>query len=252
MLFAAILCAAASLSRAQIQVSGTVYDSSRLYVVPGVDVFSTSGQSTTTDSLGAYHIRVNPGDSLRFFYDGKSTLEFPVRDIDDYNQFDLSLRVRVRQRYKLLKGVTVFSDNYQRDSLENRIEYQKYFDYDKPGIHSTYQPGGPAGLDIDAMVEMFNFRKKREEMAFRKRLVDEEHDNYVNYRFNARLLHRITGLSGDTLERYRKLYTPSYYFVAGSSLAEFYQYILSTSYAFKKAEGIIPRDSVIQKYQLPN
>lgn len=219
-------------------VSGTVYDSSKIYVIPGVIVSSTSGLWVRTDSLGAYHIRVSSGDSLSFFYEGKSTLKFPVKNIDDYNQFDLSLRVRVREKYKLLRGVTVFSDNYVRDSTENRVEYQKYFDYGKPGIHSTYQPGGTAGLDLDAMIEMFNTRKKREDLAFQKRLIEEEHDNYVNHRFSAKLIHRITGLSGDTLERYRKLYKPTYYFVANSTLAQFYQYILNTSYAFKKEEGI--------------
>lgn len=237
-MFLVLFTAAASFARGQIHISGTVYDSSKLYVIPGVRVSSTSGLSALTDSLGAYHIQVAPHDSLSFFYEGKSTLKFPVSSIEDYNHFDLSLRVRVKAKYKLLQGVTVFTNNYQSDSVENRIEYQKYFDYGKPGIHSSYQPGGPAGLDIDALVEMFNFRKKREELAFQKRLIDQEQDNYVNYRFNEKLIHRITGLSGDTLKRYRKLYTPSYYFVANSTLTQFYQYILTTSYAFKKEEGI--------------
>lgn len=240
LLSVSILCVIISHCQGQILVSGTVYDSSKLYVIPGVIVSSSSGLSTTTDSLGAYHIRVSARDSLSFFYEGKSTFKFPVKNIDDYNQFDLSLKIRVREKYKLLQGVTVFSNNYEKDSSENRIEYQKYFDYGKPGIHSSYEPGGTAGLDLDAMIEMFNYRKKREDLAFQKRLIEEEHDNYVNYRFNAKLIHRITGLSGDTLERYRKLYTPSYYFIAGSTLTEFYQYILNTSYAFKKEEGMAP------------
>ncbi len=221
----------------QITISGTVFDSSRLYVVPGVAVSSTSGLHTTTDSLGAYHINVSEKDSISFSFRGKSTIQFPVKAMSNYSDFDISLRVRVNAKYKVLQGVTVFSDTYHRDSTENRMEYSKIFNYEKPGISSTFEPGGPAGLDLDALIGMFNYSKKRENLAFQKRLVEDEQDKYVDYRFNPRLIRRITGLSGDTLTRYIKLYKPSYYFIVSSSLAELYQYILDTSYAFKKEEA---------------
>jgi hypothetical protein len=68
--------------------------------------------------------------------------------------------------------------------------------------------------------------------------VEDEEDRYVDYRFNSRLINRITGLSGDTLTKYKKLYRPSYLFVVSSTLARFYEYILNTSYIFKRDEGI--------------
>jgi hypothetical protein len=221
----------------QIIISGTVFDSSKIYVVPGVDVSSTSGLHTTTDSLGAYHINVSEKDSIRFSFRGKSTVPFAVKTMSDYSGFDISLRVRVNAKYKLLQGVTVFSDTYYRDSSENRMEYSKIFDYEKPGISSTFEPGGPAGLDLDALIGIFNYSKKRENLAFQKRLVQDEEDKYIDYRFNPKLIHRMTGLGGDTLKRYIKLYKPTYYFIVSSSLAELYQYILNTSYAFKKEEA---------------
>ena len=69
-------------------------------------------------------------------------------------------------------------------------------------------------------------------------MVEDEQDRYVDYRFNSKLIHRITGLGGDTLTKYKKLYRPSYSFVVSSTLARFYEYILNTSYIFKKEEGI--------------
>ena len=223
---------------AQIIISGTVYDSTKLYAVPGVNVSSTSGLLATTDSLGAYHISVSESDSLSFSYKGKSTVKFPVKTIGNYNAFDISLRVRVNAKYKLLQGVTVFADSYHRDSVENRIEYAKVFDFEKPRISSTYTPGGPAGFDLDALIGMFSFRKKKENIAFQKRLIQDERDRYVNYRFSSKIINRITGLTGDTLTKYKKIYRPSYEFVVGSTLAQFYEYILQTSYEFKKEEGI--------------
>ncbi len=49
-------------------ISGRVYDSTKLYVVPGVIVKSTGGGSTITDSLGTYHINTNENDSISFYY----------------------------------------------------------------------------------------------------------------------------------------------------------------------------------------
>ena len=221
---------------AQTLISGNVYDSSKLYAVPGVTVLSTSGSSAVTDSLGAYHISVSPKDSLLFFYNGKSTMKFPVADIKNYTSFDISLRVKVREKYKLLNPVTVFSNFYQKDSLENRQEYSNIFGEEKPGIHSTYDPGGAAGLDLDGLIGMFQFRKNKQQLAFKNRLIDQEQDNYVDYRFSTKTISRVTGLHGDSLEIYRKKYRPSYYFVVNSTLAEFYDYILTTSYAFRKKE----------------
>jgi hypothetical protein len=222
----------------QVTISGTVYDSTKLYVVPGVKVSSTSGLETETDSLGAYHIKVSESDSISFFFKGKSTIKFPVRSMTDYNAFDISLRIKINTKYKLLQGVTVFSNTYRADSLENRMEYSKIFDYEKPGLRSSFEPGGAAGLDIDALIEMFNRRKRKENLAFQNRLILDEQGRYVKYRFSPKVIHRVTGLSGDTLTRYIKLYTPSYEFVISSTLAEFYQYILDTSYEFKKEENI--------------
>jgi hypothetical protein len=222
----------------QIIISGTVYDSSKLYVVPNVSVSSTSGLQTITDSLGAYHLNVAPTDSISFSFRGKSTISFPVKTINDYNAFDISLRVKINTKYKLLQGVTVFSDTYRRDSSENRMEYSKIFNYEKPGISSTFEPGGAAGLDLDALINSFNKNKKRQNLAFQKRLMDDEQNKYVEYRFNPKLVRRITGLSGDTLKTFMKLYKPSYFFVISSSLAQFYEYILNASYAFKNEEGI--------------
>jgi len=222
----------------QITLSGTVYDSTKLYVVPGVKVSSTAGLETVTDSLGAYHLNVSESDSISFFFRGKSTIKFSVKAMTDYTAFDISLRVRINAKYKLLQGVTVFSNTYRTDSLENRMEYSKIFDYEKPGLRSSFEPGGAAGVDLDALIEMFNRRKRKENVAFQNRLMQDEQDRYVKYRFSPKVVHRVTGLSGDTLTRYIQLYTPSYGFVVTSTLAQFYQYILNTSYAFKKEEGI--------------
>lgn len=222
----------------QVIVSGTVYDSSKLYTVEGVIVKSTGGASTLTDSSGVYHISTLEKDSISFFYNNKPTQKFPIKSISNYNSFDVALRVRVMEKYKYLKEVKIFSKSYKQDSAENRLSYSKIFDYQKPGLRSTYTPGSPPGLDLDEVIGMFRFRRNKMNLAFQKRLLQEEEDKYVNYRFNNSLLKRVTGLSGVDLEKYKMEYKPSYEFIVTASEVEFYQYIIASASKFKTMHGI--------------
>ena len=223
-----------SKSLAQIVVSGNVYDVSKLYAVPEVLVRSTSGSSGITDSTGSYRVSASLNDSINFTYNGKSTINFPVNSIKNYNDFDISIHANVEQKYKLLDPVTIYTDNYLQDSTQNREDYAKIFGDEKPGIHSTYDPRGAAGLDLDALIGMFQFRKNKQQLAFKNRLLQEEQDRYIDYRFSSKTIKRITGLSGDSLSTYQKMYRPDYYFVVNTTLTQFYQYILNTSYAFRR------------------
>jgi hypothetical protein len=217
----------------QIIVSGTVFDSTKLYAVPGVQVFSTSGNSAITDSLGIYHIATQPNDSIHFFYKNKFTVKFPIADVKDYSAFNISLHIRTEEKYKLLSPVTIYSDTYKRDSLDNRITYNKYFKDKSSVFQTSYDVGGPAGLDLDALIGAFQFKKNRQRLAFQTRLIQEEQDRFVDYRFSKRTITRITGLKGENLDLYQKLYRPTYLFVLNCSLLQFYQYILNSFYAFK-------------------
>jgi hypothetical protein len=105
-------------------------------------------------------------------------------------------------------------------------------------LHSTYTPGSPPGLDIDELINIFRFRRNKMNLVFQKRLIEEEQDKYVNYKFNNTLIKRVTGLSGVLLDKYKLLYTPSYEFLIIATELEFYEYILNTASQFKKKEGI--------------
>ncbi len=138
----------------------------------------------------------------------------------------------------MLKEVKVFTKSYRQDSAENRLAYSKIFDYEKPTLRTTTTPGTPPGLDINELFNMFRFRKNKQELAFQKRLMQEEEDKYVNYKFNSTLLKRVTGLTGASLEKYKLLYKPTYEFVTTATELEFYEYILKTAGKFKRQEGL--------------
>jgi hypothetical protein len=209
----------------QMEVHGTVYDRSRYFAMPGVSVVSTSGQGTMTDSTGQYRLRVSRKDSIFFSYLGRATAKFPIRSIDPNSALDISIAVAVDS----LPLVVVRPKAYRYDSMENRDEYRKIFDYEPDYLG---QGQGGAGLNLDML---FGARRNRQMLALQRRLIEEEQDKYVDYRFNRTLVRRITGLDRPALDLFMKMYRPSYdYIKSCENDYEFYKYIKDCSTYFRK------------------
>ena len=225
---------------AQLTVSGTVYDSSKINYVENVRVVSTGGMFAVTDSFGRYTIMASAKDSLIFFYNNKPTQKFAVGIIPDIAHFNISLRINIRSRYGILREVTVFSKSYRQDSLENRHDYADIYDYTKPGLQSTISPGGVPGADINELINVFRFKRNKRIRAFQLRLETQEQEKYVNYRFNKITVRRITGLQGALLDTFLTWYRPNYEFTRNSDELTFNQYILNAFYQYQKLMNLSP------------
>jgi len=215
-----ILLAALTLARhgafGQAEVHGTIYDRSRYFAMPGVSVMSTSGQGTMTDSAGQYRLRVSRKDSIFFSYLGKATVKFPISSVDPNSPMDISLAIAVDS----LPLVVVRPKPYRYDSMENRDEYRKVFDYEPDYLG---QGQGGAGINLDML---FGARRNRQMLALKERLIEEEQDKYVDYRFNRTLVRRITGLNQPALNQFMRMYRPTYDFIINcENDYEFYRYI---------------------------
>lgn len=223
----------------EILLRGAVYDSSRMIAIPMVKVSSTGGSVAYTDSIGHYNILVSKNDSVSFNFRGKSTTLFPVRDIKYQQGFDISLQVNVADRYKTLKEVVVIAKSYKQDSLENREKYRKVFEFENGlSINSGGGMGGGAGLDPNSLINMFRFRRNKSLRTLQSRLMAEEAEKFVNYRFNKTLVKHLSSLEGTELDRFMNIYRPSYDFAASATEYQFAQYILDASRMYKR--GIIP------------
>jgi hypothetical protein len=226
-------------SMAQLTISGNVFDSSRTIPIPNVLVKSTGGTQAITDSIGHYEIVTTDKDSLSFIYNNKPTAQFSVKQIKNIVSFDISLHVRVVEKFKTLKEVKIYTQNYRQDSIENRLFYSKKFNFEKPGISSSINPGsGSVGLDLAEFINIFRFRRNKQIQKMQVRLLEEEQENYIKYRFNKLAVKRITRLEGAELENFMVLYRPSFAFTQKATTVEFYQYILNASYQFKKEQLI--------------
>lgn len=219
-------------ANAQLLIKGTVFDSTKVNGVENVTVGNMAGQQIKTDSLGRYSIWALGNDSLSFTYKNKSTLRFAVKDIPDYQNFDIALLIKVPSKYKQIKEVTVFSKSHQQDSLENREKYAKIFNYQKPGV-KTSMVNGAVGADVNELINIFRFKRNKYLKKFQLRLEQQEKDRYINYRFSKRVVQQLTQLKGPALDSFMVIFRPSYEFTAGSTLYDFYWYIKMSGEQYK-------------------
>ncbi len=221
---------------AQIQLNGTVYDSTKRNLVMGVQVICTCGTMSFTDSAGNYSIYVGEKDSVFFFFRNKPTQKFAVAAIRDFSAFDISISLHVPGRYKQLKEIIVYGKNRRQDSIENRLQYDKVFNNDRSGLRFTganAEAGTSAGIDLDALINVFRFRKNKSMALFQQRLIKEEQDRYINYRFNKTIVQRLTKLKeGALLDEYMELYRPEYDLLTQILDIELYLYIQETAKRF--------------------
>jgi hypothetical protein len=218
--------------KSQVQVYGTVYDQSMQYTMRSVSVVSTSGPGTVTDSLGRYSIRLSSGDSIYFSYLGRATAKFPVSDIPPGQPFDMSLQVAVDS----LPTILVRPHNYEADSLANRIEYKKVFDYGANYIDNMKSGragrGIGVGLDLDLLLDG---KKNRRMEAFQKRLEWEEQEDYIDHKFTHALVRRVTGLQPPAIDTFMRQYRPSYEFIQSCKTEyEFFKYIKESAKFFSE------------------
>jgi hypothetical protein len=236
-----IIAVFAAPSFAQYKIRGTVYDSSRNYPLEAVSVLSTAGKGTSTNASGVYEIEVTEKDSIWFSYLNKPTAKFPVLKITNPLEFDISLHVNI----PVLKEVRVPLRDYKRDSIQNRIDYAKIFNYQKPRIRTVApQYGAGVGFDLDEIINMFRFRHNKSVASFQKRLLQEERDKFVEHRFSKALVRRITMLDGDSLEFFMRIYRPSYAF---TQLASDYDFQLYIKRSLKRYKLGLPPDPYMKQ-----
>jgi hypothetical protein len=218
-------------------VSGTVYDITKKTPIEAVSVLSTSGKGTVTDSLGHYSIIVKETDSIYFSFLNKPTPKYPVTSIQNTAAFDISILKKIQE----LPTVFVKQRNYRMDSLQNRVDYMKIFNYQKPGLKSSMitTPGNVGvGLDLAELINMFSFKKNRRTLAFQNRLLQQEKDNYVNYRFNKGLVKKLTGLNAPEIDSFIAEFRPPYEMTLQLNDLELGQFIVEAFKYYKNGVRI--------------
>lgn len=211
--FSALLIMYGYTNAQEVKLHGTVYDYYSKKPIEAVTVLCTCGNHAFTDSSGQYNIKVQTTDSIWFSYLGKNTMKYPVDTISNTYNFEIGLHIDVAW----LPEVKVKNRNYREDSIQNRLDYAKIFNFKKPGLQisqnppSSYVPGSvTVGLDLDELINMFRFKRNRQMLSFQQRLLQEEQDKYINHRFSKYLVKKLTHLDVPDLDSFMLFYRPSY------------------------------------------
>lgn len=210
----------------QVEIKGAVYDFFNHQPLYGVLVYTNSTGPVSTDSLGKYSIHAGFNDSIWFSYFSKTTKKYIIDTIRNRQNFEVALYVDAAW----LPEVKVNTHSYKQDSLENRAEYAKIFNFKKPGI--SIVPSTPSntqgfamGFDLDQLINLFRFRRNNQLSAFQQRLIQEEQDRYINKRFTENLVVDLTGIDKKYLSAFMLYCRPDYYTLLSKNDLEFGYYI---------------------------
>ncbi len=201
----------ANLNAQSVSISGNVYDISGRRPIESVIVYSSENRSIT-DSLGHYQILVKAKDSIWFSLFGKHTQKYTIDTIEDLQHFNIMIHVTGYD----LPEVRVRNSYYRMDSIQNRADYAKFFNYSAPGLKLSNNQNllGPNGLtigfDLDEIINMFRVKRNRNLQFLQNRLISQEQDKYINYRFTKRFVQKLTELEGAELDKFMEYCRPDY------------------------------------------
>jgi|GEM_PF-2008916 len=242
-LFSLLFCVLSNKSEAQDRLLvGHVFAAMSNRSTAGVMVETSHGHTTFTDEKGYFSIYVAPHDTL-YYYASKLIRSIPypadsIKNWDDYAiaiqtiEYDIARARRfgapvANDPSTTLENVTVVSRNFHKDSLENRLEYDKVFNYKRPPIN----PFSP----VSTIYNLLNFKEKKRMKRMKSDLLYEEQEGYVDSRFNKTSVRKSIGkaVNDSLLDIYLKKYRPSYEEAMGMENISMVMYIRKTFELFE-------------------
>lgn len=181
----------------------------------------TNNTYAASDMGGFFKIMAAKNDQIVFSTDGYFTHNFIVTTKNLY----ADNKIILEPAGNMLDSVTVIS-KYKVDSLNRRNEYASL--YNRPMSKLT---GGhtPVGFGINFSPFTYFSRQEKQRRDLKKHLKKEDEASYVDFRFSAEQVTRLTLLKGDSLQSFLSKYRPSYSFCRKASTEDMRTYI-QTSY----------------------
>lgn len=216
-LYCLLYCFGSNTARALVM-KGKVYDVNTRKPIENVSILNTfTEESFITDSTGNFRLNVENGHLVEFRKLGYQVVRVRVHgtDLPFYS-------IAMKEGPFELQEVEIRGHNYRSDSVEMRETYKWAID------HYTL-----SGADIIAHPFDALSKRNRRIWAFQKRYQYFEQEKFIDYVFNDKLINKLTGLEGDDLQRYKKIYRPSYGQIQAWGDYDFYAYIKRTGILYK-------------------
>ncbi|MCO4291846.1 carboxypeptidase-like regulatory domain-containing protein [Solitalea sp. MAHUQ-68] len=219
--------------RGQGILSGKIYDREKAKPMEFVQVYNkTIDYQLSSDREGNYKVYVKMGDTILFSALGYETQKIII----DKSLNFLNKNIYMQTRTLSLPEVMVSGKkSYKADSAEVREDYARVFNYkDK----STGNLIGTAIFHPLSFIEYLYSGKKRQGLrSFQSRIVDYEHEKFIDNYYNPVLIKKIVKIDSDAeMEAFMKFSRPEYEFIKSANQYDIYTYI-STSYKKFKETG---------------
>lgn len=220
-------------ANAQVRVSGMVADVDSKAGLPGVTILNKSTRSgTISTESGSFSIEAMPGDTLEF-----SLLSYYKKNIS-VPATSMFVNVYLTHQIIALTGVNVIGKDYRKDSMATRNEYNRYFNYHKPGAMDVLKtlPANP----ITALSYLVPSKARKRKEHFQEQLVYWEKEKFIDNRYNPELVERMTKLSGDELDSFMLRYRPGYQFLQDATQYDLMLYIKESFKQYQLEKGTPP------------
>jgi hypothetical protein len=208
-------------ANAQQFLTGKVYVKGSSDTLISVSIHNiTTQRYDLSDEDGSYRIQAAPGDHIAFSSVGHKTDTVTVTASDLTASYPVYLEIKPQT----LQAVRVGEfNNYQLDSMDRRKEYGWVYDHGNERRFEQERKGDGVGVSMNIFRNTSTAAKQRERLE--KRLLREEQDYYVDFRYNRDYVAKITHLQGDSLKSFMKKYRPSFEYCRKAATVDILVYI---------------------------
>jgi hypothetical protein len=216
---------------AQQDLAGKIVKRGSQEVLMGVTILNLhQGRHNISDIGGNYRIPAKAGDTILFSSAGYRSDTVVVAAYMLSESFLVALDPNVMS----LKAVNVDElQNYQMDSIKRREEYAFILNKKHP-VRLMNEKRAADGPGFSFSPIGYFSKGERRKRQLKKRLIQEEEDYYIDYKFPPSRVAQLTGLRGDTLRRFLVLYRPSYKWCRRANSQDIFFYINDKMKLFRK------------------
>lgn len=215
---------------------GHVFDVSNNKPVEDVQVFNIyTEERMHSDVEGAFNVHVHAGELVEFRKDGYKVLRVRIPNGKRPSYFKVMMQKAGTDvvDYMHTRGA---APDYKTDSMRYYELYKETLEYPRLCGYQVIQH------PFSAMS-----KKNRQIWAFQDEYRFYQEQKFIDYTFNHKLVNRVTGLEGDSLQTYMELFRPTYSQLRSMSEYAYFNYIKQTAQLYRergiRSRMVRPRSS---------
>lgn len=224
---------------AQTFLTGKVRKKESAEIVVSVSIQNhTQRKYDLSDEGGNYRIPAREGDLLTFSSVGYMTDTLIVTPVMLAGDCPVFLETRIVALPSFQVGSL---SNYQLDSMARREEYKWIYERGNVQRVEKERKGDGVGLSLDLFRNASKADRDLEKL--RKRLIKEEEQHYVDYRYSREYISRLTHLKRDSLQKFMEQYRPSYDFARKAATVDILIFINDSYKKFRASPAALNTSS---------